>query len=361
MKKIAVLGGGNGAHALAAEQSLNGNEVRLFELERFRHCIDKVFETKEINVIGDVIEGKASISVVTSNIRKAISGAEIVFIPLPAFTHKEYAELLAPHVEPGQIYILLPGSLGTLEFAHIWGNKGITKDIILAEADTLPYVTRIDTPGNIRIYGKTTVQLGVFPSNKTEETVNKLEGILDVTPAQNVLEAGLNSINPVIHPPGTILNAGRIERSKGEFYIYEEGMSPSVTKIIDMLDEERRSIGEAFHLKLPPISEALHEGGLSPKGSTWEALNGSQMLTPVKGPTHLKSRYLGEDIPYGLTTWSSLGDVLGIDTPIIDSMITLGMAFLDMEPNDITRTLSSFGLEKLSSQETIQYVTEGRL
>ena len=45
-KKIAVLGGGNGAHTMAAELSLKGHTVTLYEMPRFKNNMKKVFETK---------------------------------------------------------------------------------------------------------------------------------------------------------------------------------------------------------------------------------------------------------------------------------------------------------------------------
>ena len=49
------------------------------------------------------------------------------------------------------------------------------------------------------------------------------------------------------------MNAGRIERSKGEFYFYEEGVTPSVASVINSLDKERINIGKALDYKLQPI------------------------------------------------------------------------------------------------------------
>lgn len=42
---IAVLGGGNGAHALAADLVNRGFEVNLYEMPKFKDNMKKVFET----------------------------------------------------------------------------------------------------------------------------------------------------------------------------------------------------------------------------------------------------------------------------------------------------------------------------
>ena len=52
----------------------------------------------------------------------------------------------------------------------------------------------------------------------------------------NVLAAGLNNPNPTLHCLGVLLSASRIEYSHGEFYYYEEGMTPHVCQAIEAID-----------------------------------------------------------------------------------------------------------------------------
>ncbi|HYO28997.1 MAG TPA: NAD/NADP octopine/nopaline dehydrogenase family protein, partial [Thermomicrobiales bacterium] len=58
----------------------------------------------------------------------------------------------------------------------------------------------------------------------------------------------------------------------------------------------------------------------------WAVINGSRMLTALKAPGALDTRWLSEDVPYGLATWALLGDALGVDTPTIDALVTLASA-----------------------------------
>ncbi|UYG98106.1 NAD/NADP octopine/nopaline dehydrogenase family protein [Cytobacillus firmus] len=358
-RTVAVLGGGNGGHTLAADLSLAGHEVRLFEMEKFSHSMKEVFETKRIQCFGEALNGTAEISLVTSDIDQAIADAEIILIAVPAFAHKEYANLLANKVKPDQLVALLPGTLGSLEFAKIWRELGVDENIVLAESDTLPYATRLEGPGKVRVNVKIKVQIGVFPSVHTKWATSLLNDILDITPVSNVLEAGLSSMNPIDHPPGTILNAGRIEKSNGEFYIYEEGMTPSVIRVMERLDQERLAIGKGFGMKLMTIAELLHTSGYGPKGTTWEVLNGSRSLTPIKGPTSLKSRYLSEDIPFGLRTFASIADHIGLETPVMDSLITLGEILVGGNPQTEGRTIKDLGISEFSKEEIIEFICTG--
>lgn len=51
MKKIAVLGGGNGAHTMAADLTLKGYEVAMCEAPEFRDGISRTLERQAIDLI----------------------------------------------------------------------------------------------------------------------------------------------------------------------------------------------------------------------------------------------------------------------------------------------------------------------
>ena len=46
MEKVTVIGGGNGAFATAADLTIRGNQVTLFELPRFAAGLSEVIEKK---------------------------------------------------------------------------------------------------------------------------------------------------------------------------------------------------------------------------------------------------------------------------------------------------------------------------
>jgi opine dehydrogenase len=48
---IAVLGGGNGGHAMAADLTLRGFKVKFYEMPKFEENVRKVLATKRIRVI----------------------------------------------------------------------------------------------------------------------------------------------------------------------------------------------------------------------------------------------------------------------------------------------------------------------
>ena len=72
-----------------------------------------------------------------------------------------------------------------------------------------------------------------------------------------------------------LLNAGRVERSHGEWYMYEEGMTPSVVKVIEGIDAERLEIGRRLGVELPTGVDMMVESAYGPRGTLWESINGS--------------------------------------------------------------------------------------
>ena len=62
------------------------------------------------------------------------------------------------------------------------------------------------------------------------------------------------------------------------------------------------------------------------------------------GPDALQSRYLTEDIPYALVLASSIGEEVGVATPVIDGLIAIGGAMLGRDFRAEGRTLATLGL-----------------
>ncbi|MEW6333021.1 MAG: NAD/NADP octopine/nopaline dehydrogenase family protein, partial [Thermodesulfobacteriota bacterium] len=175
----------------------------------------------------------------------------------------------------------------------------------------------------------------------------------------NVLTAGLAALNPIVHPPGVLLNAGRVERSRGEFYFYEEGVTPGVVRVIEALDRERLALGAAYGIALMPVAEGFAKAGFGPRGDLWSVINGSRMLTALRAPGQLDTRWLTEDLPYGLATWVALAEPVGVEMPVAQSLITLGSALLGRDFEAGRRGLQALGIDRLTVESLFRYLDTG--
>lgn len=362
-ESVVVLGAGNTGFATAANLTLAGHSVTLGELPAFAEALDPVREGRVIELHGVAHTGAARIDMVTDDVGAAAAASDDLLLIVPAYGHAPWARALAPHIRPSHTLTLMPGTLGALEVARLLRESGAPA-IPIAETDTAPYVCRKTQPDGATIWGVVPAMgLGVFPSSATAQVHERLAPLFPgITPVPDVLACGLSAMNPVVHPPGVLLNAGRVERSRGEFYFYDEGVTPGVVRAIMALDAERRAVAAALGHDLPDAAEAFAAAGFGPRAEPpdlWATINGSAMLTALKAPGQLDTRWLSEDVPYGLRAWSGLGAALGVPTPIIDAVVALGLTVLQ-EPLDTNRrTLTDLGIDGLTGDEIRAFVAGG--
>jgi opine dehydrogenase len=372
---VAVLGGGNGGHAVAANLSLAGFKVNFFELPQFADSFEKVLRTKEIQIQGISIDGVAKLNLATTDIQQAIKNAEVVFVITPAFGHKAMAEVCAPFVQDGQIIVLMPGSGGSLEFVNIFKQRKVKREVTFAESCTLPYGARLKGPGHVSVLINTVIlPTGIFPSKKTGEVIPKLKPFYPmITPAKDVLEAAINNPNPIVHPVATLLSATRIEHSKGEFYLYTEGMTPAVARAYESLNQERLSICKALGYKLHHwdnlefknynLGETEEECRYRILNTSMDAAFGKDGIyagIKMKGPEHLKDRFVTEDVPYGMVLLSTLGDLLGVPTPTHDAVIQLASVINRTDYWKTGRGMKQLGLSQFDKKGLKKFLLEGK-
>jgi opine dehydrogenase len=344
--RVTVLGGGNTSFSLAANLALGGWDVMLWEHPDFLDAIVPIQQDRVIQLEGAARIGSATLAAITTDPAEALAWSDVLLAAVPSYAHQPFIDELLPHIRPGHLVALLPGNLGALAFARAIIAAGID-GVMVAEADTAPYVCRKTSPTAAVIWGTVSgLGIGVTPAARTDEAMARLTPLFPGTTAYpSVLAAGLSALNPIVHPPGVLMNAGRVERSRGEFWFYEEGVTPAVVAAIEALDAERLAIGAALDLDLVPVADAFHRAGFGPAGDLWSVINGSKMLTALRAPGAIATRWLTEDVPYGLVTWSALGAQLSVPTPVMDAIITLGSAVLGNDCRAEGRSLSDLGLE----------------
>jgi opine dehydrogenase len=356
-ERVTVLGAGNTGLSLAANLALVGHQVMLWEHPAHAPAIEPIRETSTIRLEGSARTGTARLAGVTVDAAEAMEWSPTVLISVPAYAHRPFLEELTRHVRPDQVIVLLPGNLGSFVFDQAIRDAGI-EGVTIAEADTAPYVCRRTGPTGAVIWGEVPhLGIGVVPAAATDETVDALRTFFPgATAYPSALAAGLSALNPIVHPPGVLLNAGRIERSRGEFWFYDEGVTPAVVAAIEALDRERQALGAAFGIDLTPVAEGFHRAGFGPAGDLWAVINGSRMLTALRAPGAIATRWLTEDVPYGLATWAALAAQVGVPTPVMDAIVTLASAVLGEDCRGMGRTPGDLGFGGLTASEIAQWV-----
>ena len=123
MTSLTILGGGNTAFAVAANLALRGFAVTLCEHPDFAWTLDPVRADKRIQLDGVAESGSALIERVTTSAAEALEN-DLLLLIVPAYAHRAFAELCAPHLRDGHIVVITPGTLGALEFAQVGARRG---------------------------------------------------------------------------------------------------------------------------------------------------------------------------------------------------------------------------------------------
>ncbi len=360
-KRIAVLGAGNGGQALAAYLAYQGHQVNLYNRSLPR--ISALQETGQIKITG-VVEGIGYLNIVTDQLVKAIEGVEIVLVVTPAVAHRYLASKLSSCLEDGQLIILNPGRTGgALEFNNILTKNNCQADLLLAEAQTFIFASRVVSPGEVKIFAiKNKVELAAFPSNKTKEVFAKLDDVLpQFFPVENVLKTSLDNIGAVFHPAPTLLNMAWIESRAGDFNYYQEGVSQSVAKVLEKIDEERMAVAQIIGVEPTSAAEWLRLSYGAIGHNLHELLNNNLKYAGIKAPPSTAHRYIFEDVPMSLVPIASLGDYFKVETPAIKMIIDLANLVHQTDYRATGRTVASLGIEGMSINELRALVTHGSL
>jgi opine dehydrogenase len=347
MKRIAVIGAGNGGLAVAGYLGIRGHEVRIMDLSPA--AIDPVAKAGTIKVSGK-IEGEGKVTLATTNLAAAVQGAEVIMVVLPGDAHGRIALGLVPHVTNHQIVVLHPGGAGgALELAAAFKRHGIPTLPIIAEIESFMYGSAVIGPAQVQIKSvKLQNRIAALPAKATGHVLGALrDDYPQFVGAKNVLQTSLNHMNSMLHVAGMVMNAGWIETTQGGFEFYRDGLSPTVTRILEEVDGERMAVSEALAAEAMSvrawIKETYHVEGPT-LFETIQTLNAT-VYKSSKAPASLRSRYLSEDVPTGLVPIASLGEAVGVQTPLTRNLIELASRIQGVDYWVTGRGLARMGLD----------------
>ncbi|HHT02530.1 MAG TPA: NAD(P)-binding domain-containing protein [Firmicutes bacterium] len=356
-----VIGAGHGGQAMAAYLATKGFRVHLYN-----KTPERIAPVKARGGIELEAEGRSSfgrIPVVTTDMGEALQGADVVMVAVPASAQHSVAVRCAPHLRDDQIILLNPGRTGgALEFDAVLIELAPKCKVVVAEAQTFIFASRTVGPAQSKIFRiKNSVPVAALPATLTKRVIEVTgEAFPQFVPAPNVLKTSMDNMGAIFHPALTILNAGRIESTHGDFDYYHEGITPSVAKILEAMDRERTTVAGALGVRAISAREWL-ELAYGAVGSTlFEAALNNAGYKGIKAPRSLYHRYIFEDVPSSLVPISSLGWEYGVATPTIDHIIHLAGLIHDVDFWQEGRTVERLGLKGMTVAQVRQLVMEGR-
>jgi opine dehydrogenase len=361
-ERYTVIGAGHGGKAMAAHLALMGLKVTLYNRTFDHISVIKKRGGIELESAGDGPHGFGKLANVTSDMGEALKKAQMVMVVVPSSAHADIAKAAARYLRKGQIIILHPGrTCGALEFTKVLRDEGCTADVTISEAETFIYASRSDGPAQARIFRiKEAVPLAALPAIRNEQVLDAIRTIFpQFIDGVNVLNTGLNNMGAIFHPALTLLNAGWIEATHGDYQFYIDGVTPSVARVLEALDRERVTVSSALGLRARTAVEWLKMAYDTGGEDLYDAIQNQPGYYGIKAPSTLSHRYIFEDVPMSLIPIASLGERYGVSVRGMDSIIRLACILHRTDYWKRGRTVDKLGIGNWSVNELTQYVNEG--
>ena len=340
--RIAVLGGGHGCYAAAADLSEAGHEVRLWR--RDAAALAPVVEAGTIGLIDANGSRDVGIAMATADIGAALAGAELIVVPSPAIAQEDIARAMAPHLRSGQVVFLPPGTFGSFVMARIVRAAGSKAEVAWAETGTLPYLARKAGPREVRVTIRAVrLPTGVYPARRADEALAVIaRAYPSVHGCGDALSGALMNAGPIIHPPLMVMNAAPLQHFE-RWDIHAEGTQPAVRAVTDRLDRERIAVREALGYAAPHYPLADHY-----TSDRWMYGDAHKRLVDSGDwREHIvltQHRYMLEDVRIGLSFLVSCGELAGVPTPLARAFLAIGGSICGEDFMQTGRTLNSLGI-----------------
>jgi hypothetical protein len=275
-----------------------------------------------------------------------VPGSQLVLLSLPAFAHHRMLSEIAPYLDDGTWVGGLPAR-GGLDWCarSVLGNHG--KSAVIFGLQTLPWACRIRHYGQeVTILGtKATVDLAAWPSAYAQEIASLLGDLLGVSISHvsNFLSLTLAGTGQIIHPGVMYGLFGDWDgQSYAEAPLFYHAIGEKTAGILQRLSDEVQSLRRAIENRFPALDlsavRPLHEwlcrsygNAISDPSSLQSSFVTNRGYAGLRAPMRLTanglvpdfhSRYLAEDIPYGLLVMRGIAELVGLSVPGADKVIT---------------------------------------
>ncbi len=356
--KIALLGGGHGCYAAAADLSEQGHEVRWWR--RDANAFAPVLKSKEVELQDAQGSRRVPIARPTKVLGEAVQGAELVLIPGPATAQADIATGMAPYLQDDQVVFLPPGTFGSVLMDDIARAAGSTAQVTYAETGTLPYLARKHGPDSVAItIHAVRLPTGAYPAARSGHAMEVIrQAYPGVLACEDALSGALMNAGPIIHPPLILMNAGPLQHFE-HWDIHNEGTQASVRAVTNQLDAERIAVREAIGYAAPhfPLSDHYTSDRWMYGDAHQRLVDSGDWREHIDLHTH---RYMLEDTALGLAFLESVARWAGIEVPLASGLLAMAGAILGRDLRAGPRTLEALRLDGLTPLAMRQFLQNGR-
>ena len=354
-----VIGVGMGGKGLLADLGMNGYRLRAYDKDRAQ--VAGIQAAGGIHVDGRPPKKFGPVELATTEVEAALDGAKVILASVNGDDHVPLAHDLAPHLQDGQIVVLIQGHFcGTLLFRKALDDAGCKARVDVCELDGYPYMMTVRSQDRVELTtDKEMMQLVAVPASRSKELVKEISpAIRGLTAGPNLLQTGFADLGSVFHACGIVTNVG-IAESGQKYNFYAHNMTPSVCNLIEAVDSERVAIAKAYGIDLPDVFKWLEITYNRKERSLHWSLQ-ANAVTHYKyspAPNDLRYRFLVTDVGAGLVGWASFGKLAGVKTTAIDSVVGIANALTKRDFWQEGRNLRNLGLEGKSRDEVLRFIT----
>jgi len=316
--KVGIVGAGSIAFGMAAFLQQQGHAATLWSPSGER---TKALSAGEPLVAAGAIEGTFRPAVAASA-EELVGGAETILIALPAYGHKNVFDRIAPHITPAQTVIVSShASFGALYLSRLLALRRVAVPIVawsttvVSGRQTGPTKVQVNTV-------RQSVDLATVPAARSAEGLATCQSLFGdrFVDRQSLLAIALSNLNPTTHMGIALGNMTRMER--GENWGQAENVTPKIGRLLEELDRERLAIATALGLEVRTIFQHIHLSFGVPLGSASEMHQAMHAIGKGgTGPTTADSRYVTEDVPFGLVPTAKLGRLADHPAPLHEAGI----------------------------------------
>jgi opine dehydrogenase len=347
--RIAILGGGHGCYAAAADLAEAGHEVRLWR--RDAGALAAVRDAGSIRLKDAQGARDVPIALATAEMAEALRGAGLIVIPSPATAQDDIARALAPHLADGQVVFLPPGTFGSYLMARAVRAAGSRAEVAWAETGTLPYLARKHGEREVNVTIRAIrLPTGVYPARKADEAIAVIrEAYPAVHAAGDALSGALMNAGPVIHPPLIVMNAAPLQHFE-RWDIHNEGTQRAVRDVTSRLDRERIAVREAFGYGAPhyPLADHYDNDRWMYGDAHKKLVKSGDWREHIDLYSH---RYVVEDTELGLSFLASAARFAGVDAPVAHGLLAVVGGILGRDLRQGPRSLVALGLATVDRAE----------
>jgi opine dehydrogenase len=310
--RVAIAGAGAVGRAYAVLVSRAGHHAALWS-PRGEAPGELVYE--------GVVEGRCAVEVLHDD--AALVGADVVLVAIPATAYADVIPRMAPHLRSSQ-FVFVSGalSLAPLWLAELAATNG-QHPVVAASGTTVATARRRDQ-GVAVMTVRSRVGIAALPVSARADALEKMRALFGdrFDAMDNVLAVTLANINPVAHAGMAIANFTRIER--GEAWPQYHYLTPAVARLVEAMDGERKAIAQAFGFDVTSIEAHFQRSFDVPQGKLADiAAELHRRRGGPPGPTTLDTRFVQEDVPFGLVFNAALASLTELPTPATDAAVTL--------------------------------------